>query len=704
MKNLKLTRSSVSTALLLLGIVASPVFANPITCTDDTTKVKENSIVNLSDYNKPKGLTNASLLNLNIQTTDLPDATFSNVSGFGGSEVTQIGAFAIDEYGNRFVTGGFTGELILGNQTLTSNNGFDFYIAKFDANDNVLWARMAHGADNIPAEYSLDGGLTIAVDDDGDIYVGGGFVKSLTFLDENGSMVKTLTDGRNDDDLNVEMFLAHYHPDGELGWVIGGESNSTGLPNSLASGKNVITSMIINADGDSLYFGGAYSGTNFLGDEFTSYGKSDMFLAVISLVDAYFSINNPEDYVASPEWFIQIGSPEDDQINELTIDRYGYVNMLGSTGFGEVYSNSFEFNSNESIVEYLGLNDSEFNESLMLSIDSKGYWYFGIFMGAGQQILSNGIYTEPAGDFFITGYFSGEATFVEGDEPENYIEHTINSVGERGDGYIARFDFYNGDLVWVRQFGYDFAEGNRVLGDEEGNIYVMGRFSNRVDFNMESGSPVSLISESDRDIFIAKYSRDGDFLWAKQIPGDGAESQDRISKGLDSDIPFRTQPLDMYYSSLDGGKLILSGDFDGTVIFDDITLNISNISGAPKLGSSTIFGTNNAVFTADLSLSAGEVTSISDTDELPKALTLSQNYPNPFNPSTQIKFALPESQDVQLRVYDSMGRLVSTLVSGKMAAGSHQVSFDATRLASGVYIYQLQTGTQTLSKKMLLIK
>jgi hypothetical protein len=623
MKYLKLTRSSASTAFILLGIVASPVFANPINSGDETTHQTNPKIVNLADYNKPKGLANASLLNLNIQTANLPDATFANVSGFGGSEVTQIGAYAMDDDGNRYVTGGFTGELILGSQILTSNNGFDFYIAKFDASDNILWARMAHGADNIPAEYSLDGGLSITVDRDGDIYVGGGFVKSLTFLDENGTAVKTLTDGRNDTDLNLEMFLAHYHPNGDLGWVIGGESNSIGLPNSLASDKNVITSMVINADGDSLYFGGAYSGTNFLGREFSSYGKSDMFLAVLSLIDAY----NAEDTVElydTIEWFIQIGTPEDDQVDALTIDWYGYVNMLGSTGYGDVQINSFEYDSQldttEPIIEHLGFNDSEFNESLMLSIDGNGHWYFGIFMGAGQQILSNGIYTEPEGDFFITGYFFGEATFAEGDEPENYIEHTINSVGQQGDGYIARFDFYNGDLVWVRQFGYDFAEGNRVVGDSDGNIYVMGRFSNRIDFNLETPNPVSLISESLRDIFIAKYSRDGDFLWAKQIPGDGAESEDRISKGLDSDIPFRTQPLDMYYSSLDGGKLILSGDFDGTVIFDDIELNISDISGAAKLGASTIFGTNNAAFLADLSLNTN-VLSVDLPSDLPAEFT-----------------------------------------------------------------------------------
>jgi hypothetical protein len=603
MKKIIEIRKSAYAAILLFGMLTTTLHANPISVVDDTSKVKEIGSFNTANYVKPKSLSDARLLNLNITIADDADAVFTGAFAFGGSEVIQIGAYTMDDAGYRYVTGGFTGQVEFGDQILTSNNGFDFYIAKFDPDNNVVWARMAHGTDNIPAEYSLDGGLTITVDPDGDIYVGGGFVKSLTFLDESGSVAATLTDGRNDDNLNVEMFLAHYFHDGELGWVLGGDSNSQGLPNSLAAGKNVVTSVVLSADGDSLYFGGAYSGTNFLGLPFESYGKSDMFLAVMSLFDAWYSLIDSDNYEAKPDWFIQVGTPEDDQVDALTVDMHGYVNMLGSTGLGEVFINSFEYNSVEPLVESIWVNESEFNESLMLSIDGKGAWYFGIFMGAGQQILSNAIYTEPvSGDFFISGYFAGEATFIEGDNPSNYIEHNIHSVGARGDGFIARFDFYNGDLIWVRQFGHDFAEGNRIVGDDEGNIYVMGRFSTRVDFDMESGNPVSLLSESARDIFIAKYSPFGDFLWAKQIPGTGAESQDRISKGLDSDIPFRTQPLDMYYTSRDGGRLILSGDFDGAVTFDAYELNMNSISGMAKAGRASVFGTNNAAFLADLSL------------------------------------------------------------------------------------------------------
>jgi len=87
-----------------------------------------------------------------------------------------------------------------------------------------------------------------------------------------------------------------------------------------------------------------------------------------------------------------------------------------------------------------------------------------------------------------------------------------------------------------------------------------------------------------------------------------------------------------------------------------------------------------------------------------KAFALSQNYPNPFNPTTMISYQLPAASRVSLKVYDMVGRQVATLVNGQMEAGAHQVSFDASRLASGVYFYQLQAGSFVASKKLVLLK
>jgi hypothetical protein len=94
----------------------------------------------------------------------------------------------------------------------------------------------------------------------------------------------------------------------------------------------------------------------------------------------------------------------------------------------------------------------------------------------------------------------------------------------------------------------------------------------------------------------------------------------------------------------------------------------------------------------------------SGTMDLPGRFGLEQNHPNPFNPGTRIGFTLPETGPVLLTVYDLSGRRVATLVNGPRSAGTHQVTFDATGLAAGVYLYTLQAGPLQESRKLVLLK
>ncbi len=83
---------------------------------------------------------------------------------------------------------------------------------------------------------------------------------------------------------------------------------------------------------------------------------------------------------------------------------------------------------------------------------------------------------------------------------------------------------------------------------------------------------------------------------------------------------------------------------------------------------------------------------------------MSQNYPNPFNPSTEISYSVAKSGFVSLKVYDMLGRLVSTLVNENKSTGNYTVRFDATRYASGTYIYQMNAGGLLITKKMVFLK
>ncbi|MGD8780356.1 MAG: T9SS type A sorting domain-containing protein [Ignavibacteria bacterium] len=98
------------------------------------------------------------------------------------------------------------------------------------------------------------------------------------------------------------------------------------------------------------------------------------------------------------------------------------------------------------------------------------------------------------------------------------------------------------------------------------------------------------------------------------------------------------------------------------------------------------------------------VTGIDDESYLPNNFKLYQNYPNPFNPATTIKFTIPKYSKVTLKVYDLLGREIRTLIDEKKTPGSYNVLFNAKGLSSGVYIYKLNTGKYSVSKKLILLK
>ena len=100
------------------------------------------------------------------------------------------------------------------------------------------------------------------------------------------------------------------------------------------------------------------------------------------------------------------------------------------------------------------------------------------------------------------------------------------------------------------------------------------------------------------------------------------------------------------------------------------------------------------------------ITDVEDeiTGNFPENFNLAQNYPNPFNPTTTINYSIPNSSFVKLVVYNSIGQEIATLVNETIAAGNHNVEFDASNLPSGIYFYKLQAGAFVETKKMILLK
>ena len=178
----------------------------------------------------------------------------------------------------------------------------------------------------------------------------------------------------------------------------------------------------------------------------------------------------------------------------------------------------------------------------------------------------------------------------------------------------------------------------------------------------------------------------GGWNWVDEV--DGRSGTDQVS--LTVDAPgFHTVNLWMREDGVAIDKILLSqnGSFTPSGSGPDES----------TFGPVTV---NARMTTAKESLVAEQLA----VEETPKAFTLDQNYPNPFNPSTTVRFTLPETAPVSLTVYDMLGRKVAVLADGVLAAGQHEVRFDASHLASGTYLYRLVTVEQTFVKQMILMK
>ena len=124
---------------------------------------------------------------------------------------------------------------------------------------------------------------------------------------------------------------------------------------------------------------------------------------------------------------------------------------------------------------------------------------------------------------------------------------------------------------------------------------------------------------------------------------------------------------------------------------------------APDITAFPSDGYDGTIYTLDFSTVVTDVENplVSST---PNVFELHQNYPNPFNPSTIISFSLPKSGITTLKIYDVLGREITTLIDEMKNAGVYTYEFDAGNLSSGIYIYSLQSSDILMTKKMLLVK
>jgi len=265
--------------------------------------------------------------------------------------------------------------------------------------------------------------------------------------------------------------------------------------------------------------------------------------------------------------------------------------------------------------------------------------------------------------------------------------------------HVARYDT-TGSIVWIKQFP-DIVRIRLVISNEK--LYFCGPdfsypYKKMIygELSIESGDTLWTRSwgapypETFATIMSCSQmypSSDGGFIivGSTTYPGQQLPNYEpNLSAGL---ILGYSPGLDYSWvkTTSDAGDL-LSGDWK-----DSSLVVFGNLGQFPTVAKAIIY-------------SVSGLTAIEDDELGINSLSLGQNYPNPFNPSTKIKFLLIEVGLASLRVYDLLGREVATLVNEELLAGEHEVSFEASALASGMYIYTLSVGRHAESKKMVLLR
>lgn len=314
---------------------------------------------------------------------------------------------------------------------------------------------------------------------------------------------------------------------------------------------------------------------------------------------------------------------------------------------------------------------------------------------------------DPAIDHFIFGFgvfidsFFSSLTVPRNSEllQENYpnineipdslvVPFFVYDIDQKSSGYIAQDE----DSLFI--YGEN---GSTLLSTDFPNYYERG-------WDFSTFQDTTLIYVSNR----VNYDYRG-FRTLLKMERESEVSTDTLRSG--QYYEYAIDPLDSR-SVIVSDSLELQVSMNYGNSFDLLTTFETEITGLYKKPASDLLYVLTREELFEVNMITGESASLKQlpvsnepvSSIIPDGFELHQNYPNPFNPVTVIKYQLPVNSEVRLEVFDMLGRRVAQLAEGMKNAGTHEVPFDASSLASGVYLYHLSTGEIVQTRQMVLIK
>ena len=243
-----------------------------------------------------------------------------------------------------------------------------------------------------------------------------------------------------------------------------------------------------------------------------------------------------------------------------------------------------------------------------------------------------------------------------------------------------------------------------VSGDLVINEFMASNESTVADATGEFDDWIELYNNTDETIQLEGYflSDDSDDLAQWAFPDTFIAANSYVIVWADKDEGQEGLHADFKLSGSGESIFLVNSD---TIIVDEVTFGeqISDISTGRFPNGTGAFVQMSPTFAAqnEAGTTGGET---EDRSEIPNEFTLEQNYPNPFNPTTTISFSLPAASRVTLKIYNTIGQLMTTLVDEQLSRGNHKFQWKAANMSSGIYFYTLKSGSYSKTKQMLLLK
>lgn len=257
-------------------------------------------------------------------------------------------------------------------------------------------------------------------------------------------------------------------------------------------------------------------------------------------------------------------------------------------------------------------------------------------------------------------------------------------------------------VTWNEVNHFPFKNTRSMFKSSSGRLYISGYYSdddgqtwNQTGYDRD-GSGIFTYAENKDELWVGAGK-----LWLSNDNGESWEEKD----------PYLTASLIVNGDNVFQGKNGFAYSVDGGEIFTDYNEGITNIDRVLSMifdGEFILIGMNGPGIYKMKASELGIATSVEEENAIANDYCLYQNYPNPFNPATVIRFSIPQSGSVSLKIYDILGREVAELINAELNAGSYSVEFNAGEsegsLASGIYLYRLETNNYVQTKKLMLIK